>query len=230
MPNIGKRVFSNNQDATFRDYLANKKGVEMMKYIKSTSKSNKIKFLSYEEFMNLTRTFSKNSNILGTDMDMKMSMEDKTTGSIYYEKILTHMSSCSICKENKNPTTLFDCNGIKNIIYAYENHFNNTEKNIYQKGIDLNRWCKKCDNSYDFPISDDYYVNEISKPKKCKCPEDKIRNPGRGRKPIFCSQCDKFIDICLCQNRWPRIDAIRHINRQSEAETFDDRNKKDLFI
>jgi len=227
MPNLGKRVFSNNQDSTFHDYLANKKGVEILKNIKSISKSNKIKFLSYNDFMNLTKTFSKNSNILGTDMNMKISMEDKTLGLIYHEKIITHMENCSFCKENKNPANLLNCNGIKNIVYAYENHFNNTTKNLYQKGIDLNKWCKRCDSSYSH-IEDDY----IQEPpvKKCHCPQDNIRNPGKGRKPIFCSQCDKFIDVCLCPNRWSRVDSIRHVNRQSESESFDDRNKKPLFV
>jgi hypothetical protein len=137
------------------------------------------------------------------------------------------MNECLFCKENKNPTNLFGCNGIKNIIYAYENHFSNITKNVYQKGIDLNRWCKSCDSSY-LPLKDDC-IKE-SPAKKCHCPQDKIRNPGRGRKPIFCSQCDKFIDVCLCSNRWSREDAIRHVNRKSEAETFDDRNKKALFV
>ena len=88
MPYVGKRVFSNNQDTTFHDYLEHKKGIEMMKHIKSSCASNKINFLSYADFMNLTKTFSKNSNILATDIKMQTSIEDKTTSIIYYEKIL----------------------------------------------------------------------------------------------------------------------------------------------
>jgi hypothetical protein len=243
MPYLGKRVFSNNQDTTFRDYLTHKKGVEIMKQMKSTTNANKVNFLSYNDFMTLTKTFSKNSNILATDVQMKISVDDKTVGLIYYEKIISHLKDCPVCKNNNNknhtnvvnPINLLECNSIKNIIYAYENHFSNKSKNIYQKGIDLDRWCKKCDSSYPQLKEDDYFAEndepiQYESPEKCKCPQDKIRNPGRGRKPIFCSYCDKFVDICLCPNRWGRVDAIRHVNRKSEAETFEDRNKKDLFV
>jgi len=273
MPCVGRRVFSNNQDTNFHDYLANKKGVEMMKYIKSSSASNKINVLSYSDFMNLTKTFSKNSNILATDIKGKMSVADTTISTIYYEKILSHIKECNICKENKTPLSLINCSFIKNIIYAYENHFRNTTKNVYQKGICLDRWCKKCDSSYETiieeedydifehdencdifeeddncNISDEYENCDIfeehenfkegkySENKHCKhsenkhCNFSKDKSRGQGRKPIFCSQCNKFIDMCLCSNRWSRIEAIRRINRKNNSEHFHDQNKKTLFV
>jgi hypothetical protein len=236
MYNQQKRVFSNNNDMTFHDYLANKKGVEMMKHIKSTCKTNKINFFSYNDFMNLTRTFSKNSNILGTNINMKISMDDKTTGLIYYEKILTHINECVKCKENaKQVQNIYQCDSIKSIIYAYENHFKNTTKNLYQKNIDLNQWCKKCDLSFDYSLEeDDICIDENPKISTCDCTHNKNfqqhKIKSQGRKPIFCSQCNKFIDVCLCHNRWSRIEAIRHINRQKESETFHDLDKKPLFV
>jgi hypothetical protein len=263
MPCVGRRVFSNNQDTNFHDYLANKKGVEMMKYIKSSSASNKINVLSYSDFMNLTKTFSKNSNILATDIKEKRSVSDTTISTIYYEKLLSHIKECNVCKENKMPLSLINCNSIKNIIYAYENHFRNTTRNIYQKGVCLDRWCKRCDSSYETIIEEEdcdifeedcdifeednncdifeEYENstegEHSENKPCKkhsenkpCNFSKDKHRGQGRKPIFCSQCNKFIDMCLCCNRWSRIEAIRRINHQNNSEHFHDRNKKTLFV
>ena len=96
--------------------------------------------------------------------------------------------------------------------------------------MDLDRWCKKCDESLFPYVEHPTPVTSAPFVEKYKCPQDRIRGPGKGRKPIFCSQCDKFIDICLCPNRWGRVDAIRHVNRQSSAETFEDRNKKPLFF
>lgn len=229
MPSSSKRVFSNNQDNSFHDYLINKKGVEMVKNLKATS--NKIKFLSYNDFTILTKAFSKNSNIIATDIETNRSMNDKTTGLIYYEKIVDHMRECSWCQENQNNSnSLIVCPAIKNIIYAYQNHFNNSSINIYQKKIDLDRWCKKCDESIFPYIEHETPIAIVPSVEKYKCPQDRIRGPGKGRNPIFCSQCDKFIDVCLCKNRWGRVDAIRHVNRQSAAETFEDRNKKPLFF
>ena len=80
---LKKRVFSNNQDTTFHNYLKNKKGTEIIKQLRSSS--NKIKFLSYDDFITLTRTFSKNANIINTYNHLSAS--NKTHNLIYYEKI-----------------------------------------------------------------------------------------------------------------------------------------------
>jgi hypothetical protein len=234
MPSTGKRVFANNQDITFHDYLNNKKGVEILKQIKSTTKTNtdaiKMKFLSYNDFMMLTKAFSKNSNIKKTDIH---SMNDKTTGLIYYEKIISHVSECDYCKNNNtNIPSLLLCQNIKNIIYAYENNFSNTNTNVYQQKMDLNRWCKKCEHSFP-PIEDDqpeYFEEIVEDTSDCECPQNNIKKISSGRRPIFCFQCDKFIDICLCPTRWGRVDAINRVNRKTISETYENHNKKALFI
>jgi hypothetical protein len=226
MPLSNKRVFSNNQEVTFHDYLTHKKGVEMMKKIKSVPYCDKLQVLSYNDFMILTKTFSKNSNIIGTDMNTKTTIHDKTTGLIYYEKIQTHLQICNYCRENYvNINMLLNCPAIKNIIYAYQNKFSNIEKNVYQKNVQLDNWCKKCDN-FHFPI--DEVDCGCSSDEEEFCPEIKIRNKGRGRKPIFCSICNKFIDICLCENRWGRVEAIDRVNHFTTNEPV--RNTKSLFI
>jgi hypothetical protein len=218
MTYFSKRVFSNNQDTTFHDYLTNKKGVQMAKTFKSVN--DKSTFLSYNDFTILTKTFSKHSNIIGTDLQMNRSIDDKTIGLIYYEKIIDHIGQCGKCRENTTRSNLFDCESIKNIIYAYETHFKNTRTNVYQKNIDFDRWCKKCDDSYQFPSIRDNDPIITEKKPIVECIKIKAKSHGKGRKPIFCSQCDKFIDVCLCSNRWGRIDAIRHVNRQTITSDY----------
>lgn len=242
MPSIGKRVFANNQDITFHDYLSNKKGVEMLKQLKSTTKTNtntnKIKVLSYNDFMMLTKAFSKNSNIKITDIH---SMNDNTIGLIYYEKIISHISECDYCKKNNtNIPSLLLCDKIKNIIYAYENNFSNTNTNVYQQKIDLNRWCKKCDHSFP-QIEDDkneYFEDTedtedtdeiVEEIPDSECSQNNIKKSSSGRRPIFCSHCDKFIDICLCPTRWGRVDAMNRVNRKTISETYENQNKRPLF-
>lgn len=232
MPSLGKRVFSNNQDTTFHDYLRNKKGTEIIKNLKSIAGCNRVNFLSYNDFLMLSRTFSRNSNILSTNIENKISIDDKTVGLIYYEKITSHIKECEICKKNNGNSSLLQCNVIKSIMYAYENNLKNTSINIFQKRIDLDRWCKSCENP-SFPIEDPvpniYFKEEEQEEIECNCPEIKVSTFGRGRNPIFCIQCNKFIDICMCENRWGRTDEIKRINRKNITTTEFSKNKRALF-
>lgn len=231
MPSLGKRVFSNNQDTSFHDYLRNKKGTEIIKNLKSGT-CNKVNFLSYDDFTMLSRAFSRNSNILSTNIENKRSIDDKTIGLIYYEKITSHIKECEICKKNNGNSSLLVCNTIKSIMYAYENNLKNTSINIFQKGIDLNRWCKSCENS-SFPIEDpvsNIYFEEEQEEIECNCPEIKVNVFSNGRNPIFCTQCNKFIDICRCENRWGKKDEINRINRKNITSTEFSKNKRALFL
>ena len=264
---IGKRVFSNNQDTTFHNYLKNKKGTEIIKQLKSNSNSNsnfnsnsnKIKFLSYDEFITLTRAFSKNANIIHTSNHL--SINNKIHNLIYYEKIQNHIQKCESCQRNNE--NLLICNGIKNILYIYRNNFKNTVTNVFQNRLDLDRWCKRCDTSlfpvknikeedeelfeepiekelFEEPIEKELFEEPIEKelfeePIEEIIVEDKEENPekekerekvniitsrkrgkGNGRNPIFCTTCNKFIDICLCCHRWSRKDAINGINKNTK--------------
>lgn len=233
MPSLGKRVFSNNQDISFHDYLRNKKGIEIIKNLKSSTTCNKVKFLSYNDFTTLSRTFSRNSNILSTNIEKNRSIDDKTMGLIYYEKITSHIKECEICKKNNGNASLLLCSTIKSIMYAYENNLKNASINIFQQGIDLDRWCKSCENT-SFPINDSVsntYFEEEEEPEiECNCPEFKVDNVGTGRNPIFCTQCNKFIDICSCVNRWARKDEIKRINRKNITSTEFSKNKKALLF
>jgi len=222
MPSLGKRVFSNNQDTTFHDYLRNKKGTEIIKNIKSGTTCNKVNFLSYNDFTILSRTFSRNSNILSTNIESKTSIDDKTIGLIYYEKITSHIKACELCKKNNGNSSLLQCNSIKSIMHAYENNLKNTSINIFQKKIDLSRWCKSCENSsfpIEEPVSNIYFEEEEKEEIECNCHELKVNTFSVGRNPIFCVQCNKFIDSCMCENRWTRTDEIKRINRKNITTT-----------
>lgn len=236
MPSLGKRVFSNNQDTSFHDYLRNKKGIEIIKNLKSSTTCNKVKFLSYNDFTMLSRTFSRNSNILSTNIENNRSIDDKTIGLIYHEKITSHIKECEMCKKNNGTDSLLLCSSIKSIMYAYENNLKNTSINIFQQGIDLDRWCKSCENTsfpMKDPVSNNYFEEEEEEEQpeiECNCPEFKVNKFGAGRNPIFCTQCNKFIDICGCANRWARKDEIKRINRKNITSTEFSKNKKALFL
>ena len=222
---MSRRVFSTNQDTNFRDYIHNKKGQAIIKHAKSVSNTNKLPFLSYYDFVILAKTFSKNANIMNVDVHSFSSLNDKTTGLIYYEKIVSHIGECHRCRDhvsatNYNLLDLLKCENIKNIIYAYENNFTNTKTNMFQTNIDLCRWCKPCENSFiiqkecesDSECESESDEEEPKKPCRCK-PHDK-NPPSTGRRPIFCSRCNKFMDVCLCPKRWGRVEAINRVNRK----------------
>ena len=284
MSTHGKRLFSSNNDITFNDYLSNKKGTEIIKQIKSNDGLLNMRFLSYNDFNMLIKAYSKNSNILQTNIQSNVSINDKTKDLIYYEKIVSHIKICHYCKyNNQTISNLLLCNEIKNIIYAYEHNFKNTTSNIFQNKMNLNRWCKTCDhsfplfhekyenendyeydyeydyeNKYDYEdknenenkdkdkydISSDYYFKrdikndtidkKLESQNECNCPHIDIKKKSSGRRPIFCSNCSKFIDICNCSKRWSRIEAINRVNHKNDDT--DDKsslsyvNKKSLFI
>jgi len=218
-----KRVFSNNQDTTFHNYLKNKKGTEIIKQLKSSG--NKIKFLNYDDFITLTHSFSKNANIMNTSN--QLSANNKIHNLIYYEKIQSHLKDCNSCRVNNE--NLLICDNIKNILYLYQNNFKNTETNVFQTRLDLDRWCKRCDTSlFPLPNNEEEVANNEEPNKEELLKEEPIntkkdynicyreKGEGNGRKPIFCIQCNKFIDICLCSNRWSRKEAINQVNKKTK--------------
>lgn len=53
---MGSRPFANNNNINFNDYINNKKSIEKLKNIQSQNR-NLNQFLSYSDFIQLTKTF-----------------------------------------------------------------------------------------------------------------------------------------------------------------------------
>jgi len=227
----GKRIFTNNQETNFHDYLNYKKGKEMIKHRNSVGIDRRAKLsgLNYHDFMTLVRAFSKHSNIQTWDIANYSSMQQKTHALIYYEKINSHILSCDSCRANPEIHQLMNCENIKNIMYAYQNHYNNIYGSIYQKKIDFSQWCEPC--NFYFSVKQPMPEQKpIVKESNCQCPSYSFPRTSIGRKAIFCSLCNQFIDLCLCAHRWGRTEVVQRVNRKTNLDPDLTRNKKALFI
>ena len=152
---LRKRIFSNNSDMTFGEYLVSKKGIEIIKSLKSQHQINfktrdlKIEdykinsYLSYNDFINLTKTFFSNSYKNATNCKAPQSINDSKTSFICYEKIKNHIKKCNYCNNN-TINNVCDCKYVRNILYPYGNYSNNSTNLIFPYKIDLNKWCNEC--------------------------------------------------------------------------------------
>ena len=153
---LRRRIFSNETDISFDEYLSSKKGIEILKTMKNQLKNNRnvriennniISYLSYNDFLNLSKTFFNNVNKINTNCNTPFSISNAKTSYICYEKINTHIKNCSLCKNNTDVNSLCNCKEIKNILYPYGN-YNTTEKQLFfPNKINLNEWCNSCKNN-----------------------------------------------------------------------------------
>ena len=155
------RIFSKSNDLSCNDYIKNIKGKTILSNLKTNYSNNRtiktnnnkiISYLSYNDFLVITQTFYKYSN-LKKNYKPPQKIIDLKTSFIFYNKILNHIQSCSFCKTNSIETFFENCKEIKNILYPYGEYFT---YEIYSNlaSVDLDYWCKKecihniyCDNN-----------------------------------------------------------------------------------
>lgn len=158
-----KRVFSNNNDLTFNEYIVKKKGNEMMKsYISQKNKKNKDvtiednsikRFLSYENFLILAKTIHYAKNPCGSPETIM----DAKTSFFCYENVLKHMQHCGSCAKD-----YLTCEEIKPFLFPYGNYVKTEPSPLYfPRKINLSDWRKE----------------EKGKEKEnhCGCPEKEIK-------------------------------------------------------
>jgi hypothetical protein len=154
-----RKIFSNDNDTNFNDYLKNKKGKEILKNIKSKSKNSNInKYVSYEELTLLTRTYY---NYLNNENDatnicnpIPISLNDGQTSFIICEKIQDHFNTCNECFKESHSTyhnhSYSYCKELKRILYPYGCYIKNIN-NLKNNKIDLSKYL----NQHNLPIFSD---------------------------------------------------------------------------
>jgi hypothetical protein len=177
------RIFSKNNDLSCNDYIKNVKGKTILSNLKTNNNNSRnviinrnkiVSYLSYNDFLIITQTFYKFTN-LKKNYKSPQKIIDLKTSFVFYNKILSHMQSCDFCKTNDIDTFFSSCKEIKNILYPYGEYFT---YEIYSNlaSVDLNYWCNKecinihcdnnhCDNNHCDNNPDDlskYYYNEPS--------------------------------------------------------------------
>ena len=141
-----KRVFANNNNLNFNDYLKYKNGREIIKNIRTKTNSNKNIniFLNYEKFILLTKAyfkyFTREEPIIGIPVDIYNS----NVSFIVYESLLSHIKDCNKCRFSKDIIKLYDCDEIKGILYPYGKYIEyKTSQTIFlHNRINLDESCR----------------------------------------------------------------------------------------
>ena len=114
----------------------------------------------------------------------------------------------------------------------YEHEINNNDSDYYFEHDNDDNTNDNNDNTNDNDTKE-YNTNKYADDNNdCNCPQVHIKRFSSGRKPIFCSKCKKFIDICNCSNRWSRVEAINRVNHKNSDKdsSFAYVNTKPLFV
>jgi len=144
------RIFSKSNELSCNDYIKNIKGKTILSNLKTNNFNNRnvniddnkiISYLSYNDFLVITQTFYKFSN-LKKKYKPPQKIIDLKTSFLFYNKILNHIQNCDFCKMNNIETFFKNCKEIKNILYPYGEHFT---YEIYANltSVDLDYWCRK---------------------------------------------------------------------------------------
>ena len=257
------RVFSKSNDLSCNDYIKNIKGKTILSNLKTNYSNNRnirtnnnkiVSYLSYNDFLVITQTFYKFSN-LKKNYKPPQKIIDLKTSFIFYNKVLNHIKDCHFCKTNSIETFFENCKEIKNILYPYGEYFT---YEIYSNlaSVDLDNWCKKeCINH----IYCDSKNNENSQPDSGISNElnkylfhDNIEADVSYKMPVNYQQnilsCDSSCDSSCNTNKKNNnhtyiIDKMNHLNndkttneneeklfKSTENNSHKDNSSKFIFI
>lgn len=200
-----KRVFSHNTDINFNDYLKNKNGIEIIKNIK-TKKNHQISFfVSYAQFITLTKTYFKyyKQNCLG--ISKLKNIYDSNTSFIFYQNMLSHLRDCHLCKNCTDIDQLYECEDLHNVLYPYANYIDtNISNEIYlHNRFILDDSCKEKQCYYNADLIKLFHKDDIHSESSTLDPRCRTCSQQRVKKED-CSACykkpDKSMEIQETQN------------------------------
>ena len=182
-----RRVFANNNNLNFNDYNRCIKGQQIYKDISNRGPNYRdkdfylvnnelTKFLDYDTFLNLTKTFYRYNGHHNESYYAPSSIEEGKNSFLYYKQLLSHIKDCDYCCQCKNILEVCQCKDAKNYLYPYGNF--NQEKAIFKFPVRLNVASQEdCDCDSYHPR--EYYKEE---PKKLLpiCSESNIKIGGCG--------------------------------------------------
>jgi hypothetical protein len=168
------RVFSHLNDINFNDYIKNKRGVEIIKNIKSKIGSNVIKyFYSYSDFITLAKVYYKYLTRGQVGIQVPTNILNTNTSFLVYDKVNAHVNSCKYCYNLKlSCNDLLNCNDLLGILYPYGKYISNNINKImyFPSRIDLNNWCSDdCSNKFSIYEPDINTNIDIDKHITCSC-------------------------------------------------------------
>ena len=193
-----KRVFSNNNHINYQDYMNNKKGIAMIQNQKSIGRQRIQRFLSYQEFMILTRTFFLYSQKHRNLLKAPFTIYQATRSKVSFHKINEHIAACDFCLYARDPDDFLKCREIQNILYPYGHYMGESQEIYYPSTLDLTKWCHQCDDKMvlerDGEDGDNDFSDTFVKEKDdcigCPHVDDNELNSITGHKPN-CECCKR---------------------------------------
>lgn len=197
-----KRVFANNNDINYQDYMNNKKGIAIIQNQKSIGRQRIQRFLSYQEFIILTRTFFLYSQKRRNLFKAPFTIYQATISKVSFNKINEHVSACDFCLYARDPQDFLKCREIQNILYPYGHYLGESQEIYYPSTLDLTKWCNQCDDKAVFMNDDndndadnDFGNTNSAVTGECEdCPkvDETDVNPSTGHKPN-CECCKRNV-------------------------------------
>ena len=146
--NTKKKIFSNKTDLNFSQYLKNKNGIEILKNLQSKKTNTIDYFLSYDDFILLTKTYFNYLYLDTPCSQVPMNLYESNTSFMIYEKLLSHLKDCNKCRFSKDILQMYDCKELIGILYPYgeyiENNLNSKTSDLFlHSKINIDKFCVK---------------------------------------------------------------------------------------
>ena len=196
-----RRVFANNNNLNFNDYNRCIKGQQIYKDISQRGPNYRdkdyylvnnelTKFLDYDTFLNLTKTFYRYNGPYQDSYYAPSSINEGKNSFLSYKQLLSHIKDCDYCCHCKNILEVCECKEAKHYLYPYGNF--HQEKDVFKFPTRLNVSCHE-DCGCDSPPS---YYKESPKKLVPICSEPSLNIGGCSK-----SSCEIPIIKKGCYNK-----------------------------
>ena len=128
------RVFSNNNDTNYIEYIKNKQGIENLKAIKYSSENINInRFNNYEQFIIFSKSYYKYKDLNCCQIKPTQNLFNSNISYINNNHLFSKL------EHNNN-----ECILLKQVLYPYGHYQSNKVSNMYfPYKINLDNWCLK---------------------------------------------------------------------------------------
>lgn len=162
-----RRFFSHNSDVNFNDFLKNKKGIEIIKNMKSKN-GHFLKFQNYDLFKIVTKTYYKYQTDRA-DIKIPINIAESKTSYLIHNDIILHTKYCYYCQYHKE-----NFKTCKELIHILRGKYiePKTSNNIFlHNRINIDDFCISCLPSFqnNAEVIKNDTAQTIQKNNSCKC-------------------------------------------------------------
>ena len=237
--NNPKRVFANNNDINYIEYMNKLKGEEIYKSVLNKYPENKYNlfnikeneltnFINHETLLNITKTFYKyNQPYEHYDEEHPpTSINDGTKSHIEYCVLQSHIKDCDYCCKCKNITEIYECNELKNYLYPYGS--SKLRQPIFKYPIPLKLDKEECNYTPVYqlctPVCHKGYHKGCDKRCDKRCNKGCNKGYHKGCEPLcnkrYKKECDRDC-IPLCNKRCKKVHCQNIYPSQHQFKCYD---------